>query len=191
MRCLVFSWCLAIRRSGPATLDNEWQSQLLTSPLETNDFPSHLTPSLGPVKPRETSYLQMSKFYSESYSAGVGRVLVAARDISPGQTVLQETCLVATPDGLPVCLGCLGPLASHRQLECARCLWPVCRWELWEIFPGLISGHAREECQAAPEHAQECRIFCQSKITPSTCGAISLWYSIVPIGKFTFGSFSQ
>ena len=71
----------------------------------------------------------MSRLYTESFSAGVGRVLVAARDISPGQTVLQDDCLVATPDGLPVCLGCLGalPLPLHRQVQCAGCQWPLCR----------------------------------------------------------------
>ena len=116
----------------------------------------------------------MSKLYEESYSPGVGRVLVAAQDISPGQTVLQDDCLVATPDGLPVCLGCLAPLAAPhlQQVECARCLWPLCS----------------EECGASPDHAAECQIFCNSQMTPKTCGAISLWYSIVPLGKFRFAS---
>ena len=72
---------------------------------------------------------QMSKLFTESSRPGVGRVLVASQDISPGQTVLQDDCLVAMPDGLPVCLGCLGPLPllPHLQVECHSCQWPLCR----------------------------------------------------------------
>ena len=47
-----------------------------------------------------------------SAKAGIGRVLVATQDISPGMVVVEDTALVETPDGFPVCLGCLASLTS-------------------------------------------------------------------------------
>ena len=46
--------------------------------------------------------------------AGYGRVLVAARDISPWELVLEDTCLVVTPCDVPVCLVCLGEVTSSQ-----------------------------------------------------------------------------
>ena len=155
---------------------SDCQSQLLTSPLETNDFPSHLTTETetDTASPSPCEIFQMTKLYSESQVAGVGRVLVATQDIPSGQTVLEDSCLVAGPDGLAVCLGCLAPLPPlHLQVACGRCLWPLCS----------------EQCQTSPDHLQECEVFSSSQITPKTCGAISLWYSIVPLGMLRFGSF--
>ena len=71
----------------------------------------------------------MSPLYQESSRPGVGRVLEAARDVSPGQPVLQEECLVSGPDGLPVCLGCLAPLGP-AVVPCERCSWPMCRCDI-------------------------------------------------------------
>ena len=81
----------------------------------------------------------MSQLYEESYRPGVGRVLVAGQDIAAGQTVLQDHCLVATPDGLPVCLGCLAVLPPHHQVECPRCQWPLCRSTQQKYF--ILSSH--------------------------------------------------
>ena len=68
----------------------------------------------------------MSVLCSESHLDHVGRILVASRDITAGETVLQDNCLVAAPDGLPVCLGCLRPLGGEVY-NCERCGWPLCR----------------------------------------------------------------
>ena len=68
----------------------------------------------------------MAHLYKESYTQAKGRLLVAAEDISAGETVLQDECLVSGPDGLPVCLGCLGPL-GQAVFPCEVCSWPLCR----------------------------------------------------------------
>ena len=45
---------------------------------------------------------------------GMGRVLVAARDILPWELVIDDTCLVLAPNNYPVCLGCLGEVAISQ-----------------------------------------------------------------------------
>ena len=46
---------------------------------------------------------------------GCGRVLMAARDLAPWELVLEDTCLVVTPCDTPVCLVCLGEVASDMS----------------------------------------------------------------------------
>lgn len=112
----------------------------------------------------------MSRFWKESYCKEKGRILVASTDIEAGEVVLEDNCIVAAPDGVPVCLKCLGSLPLDNvyvSYECAECHWPVCS----------------ETCvnSVSEDHLPECEILSKSKITPQTCGSVKLWYSIVPL----------
>ena len=53
-----------------------------------------------------------SAMYNIETVEGMGRVLVAARDIHPWELVIDDTCLVLAPNNYPVCLGCLGEVLS-------------------------------------------------------------------------------
>ena len=107
----------------------------------------------------------MVKLWRESHCLGKGRIVVAAGDISAGDTVLEDECLVAAPDGVPVCLGCLAalPAAGDNAPGCTGCQWPMCS----------------DTCAItrSPEHAAECQIFSGAKVKPDS----RLWYSIVPL----------
>lgn len=78
---------------------------------------------------------------------GYGRVLVAARDISAWQLVIEDSCLVTTPNDVPVCLGCLAGLSDHSSSECGGCGWPMCS----------------RECHHGEE---ECRLFSENGVSP-------------------------
>ena len=54
-----------------------------------------------------------------SYDEKVGRLLVATQDIEPEEIVLEDTCLIAAPDGFPACLGCLGGVDG--RYSCPSC----------------------------------------------------------------------
>ena len=86
-------------------------------------------------------------------SPGVGRHLVATRDIGPGEVILEEAPITGGPRQYtaPVCLGCHAP-ASLSGPRCAQCQWPVCG-------PG---------CEARPLHEVECRIFSEAGIKPTS-----------------------
>ena len=88
--------------------------------------------------------------WSISHKAGIGRVLVATQDISADTVVIVDTALVETPDGFPVCLGCLSSLSS-LSIPCPGCGWRVCGGE----------------CARAEQHQEECRIFRERKIVPT------------------------
>ena len=92
----------------------------------------------------------MSDPWSISHKAGIGRVLVARQDISPDMVVVEDTALVETPDGFPVCLGCLASLDSS-SVPCPGCGWRVCN----------------RECAQAEVHREECKIFGGKKVVPS------------------------
>ena len=91
-----------------------------------------------------------NEVWAISAKAGIGRVLVATQDISPGMVVVEDTALVETPDGFPVCLGCLASLTSS-SLPCPGCGWRVCN----------------TACAQAEDHREECRLFSEKKIVPS------------------------
>ena len=61
-----------------------------------------------PTNETELSDNNNSKMYNIETVEGMGRVLVAARDIQPWELVIDDTCLVLAPNNYPVCLGCLG-----------------------------------------------------------------------------------
>ena len=85
-----------------------------------------------------------------SHMTGIGRVLLASQDISPDMVVVEDTALVETPDGFPVCLGCLG------SLECSSVACPRCGWKVCSI-----------DCADAEVHREECKIFRDAKVVPS------------------------
>ena len=60
---------------------------------------------------------------------GVGRMLVAARDLLPGQLVYSEEPLVVGPnqESGPICLGCMAAL--DLSYVCEGCGYPMCDWE--------------------------------------------------------------
>jgi len=74
-----------------------------------------------------------------------GRVLVATRDIKPGEVVLKEAPLIKGPSQItgPVCVGCLQAVEQKTSKECTRCGWPVCK-----------AG----KCQDSKTHLPECQL---------------------------------
>ena len=75
--------------------------------------------------------------YKEGEVEGVGAVLVCQEEVGVGEEVLGDRALVAAPDGVPVCLGCLGPLAQGQALPCPGCSWPLCRSPMHHVSPPL------------------------------------------------------
>jgi len=77
------------------------------------------------------------------YKPGVGRVMVAARDIDQGEMIFSEEALVKGPNHTittPHCLECLKEL--EEGVVCSDCGWPVCN----------------AECSAGPNHQIECKV---------------------------------
>ena len=105
----------------------------------------------------------MARLWRESHCDEKGRIVQAAGNISAGDIVLEDECLVAAPDGVPVCLACLGPLPGDGGHGCGGCGWPMCSDKCAE--------------SRSPEHVAECEIFCSAKTKPDS----RLWYSIVPL----------
>ena len=77
-----------------------------------------------------------------------GRHMVASRDISAGETVMEDFPLTFGPMVTSAvggqCLGCYRPLPQGRRPSCPRCGWPVCSLQ----------------CADSPAHRDgECRVF--------------------------------
>ena len=99
------------------------------------------------------------------YKEGVGRIITASRDIEIGEIVLQDTAILAVPDGFPVCLGCLGKVdGSYR---CKNCGCPLCR----------------EECPDILSHESECDIFAKAEVFPTKidCSAPHGLYAVLAV----------
>jgi len=82
------------------------------------------------------------------FKPGVGRVMVAARDIDQGELIFTETSLVRGPNHTlttPHCLDCLKEIGE--ECRCTECGWPVCN----------------EECQTGENHSIECKTLAESK----------------------------
>ena len=77
---------------------------------------------------------------------GVGRCLVAARDIPALEEILVDQPALVAPyyDPQPLCLECLRK--TDGTVSCASCGLPLC---------------GREECEAGPAHRLECEYFTQ------------------------------
>ena len=82
------------------------------------------------------------------YKPGVGRLLVAARDIDPGELIFTEECFAMGPNHTLTgnnCLECLKEITDGRT--CPLCGWPVCC----------------EECQVGPNHSVECAVLAANR----------------------------
>ncbi|XP_059048734.1 SET domain-containing protein SmydA-8 [Achroia grisella] len=95
--------------------------------------------------------------YEVRTSGELGRYLVAARDLAPGDLVLTERPLVFGPKAMQnaeasmPCVGCYKPVSTEVGERCFRCGWPVCSGNC----PGLKDPrHHGVECHilsARPE----------------------------------------
>ena len=59
----------------------------------------------------------------------VGRFMVAARDLRPGDVILKERPVVVGPNLLassPLCLGCHKPIVAGAFWPCKQCKLPFC-----------------------------------------------------------------
>jgi len=89
--------------------------------------------------------------YTIKKSDYVGRYIVAARDIQPGEVIFTDQAACIGPDNSskPLCLGCFRKVSGIYK--CPRCHWPMCQ----------------PSCTASPYHIEECQLFMKrgAKIT--------------------------
>jgi len=100
-----------------------------------------------------TNHRKVCSPFKIAQKSGVGRHLVATRDIQPGEVIFEEVPVTAGPKQYtpPVCLGC-HKLVSLTGYRCSKCEWPMCD----------------EKCEKRPIHRGECSIFAQSKLKPTS-----------------------
>ena len=81
------------------------------------------------------------------YRPEVGRYMVAARDIEPGEVIFAEEALAIGPshDSQPCCLDCMKP--ATPGYVCPKCGLPVCE----------------EMCALGEEHSKECPFLARQK----------------------------
>lgn len=91
---------------------------------------------------------------------GVGRYLVATRDIKPKELILRDKPFGLSPvqDSEPVCLQCFRLLAEKALFLC-ECGFPMCN----------------EECSLGERHIIECNIYKSAKVKMAT----SLEYQLI------------
>ena len=80
------------------------------------------------------------------YKPGVGRLLVAARDIDQGELIFTESCFAQGPNHNltnKTCLECL----KETDNVCDKCGWPICD----------------ETCATGPSHSIECPTLTQCR----------------------------
>ena len=82
--------------------------------------------------------------WSVVWREGVGRCLVAARDIVHCEEILVDTPAMVAPyyDPQPMCLECL--VRTDGQETCDQCGLPLCH---------------EQQCRAGPQHQQECQFW--------------------------------
>ncbi|XP_023941136.2 SET domain-containing protein SmydA-8 [Bicyclus anynana] len=98
-----------------------------------------------------------SQIFEIQKSEELGRYLVAARDLAPGEVVITELPLVFgpkamfDPEATMPCVGCYKPVFTDVGERCSRCGWPMCSGNC----PGLTDPrHHGMECDilsARPE----------------------------------------
>ena len=86
--------------------------------------------------------------YKIEYMEGVGRIVVAVRDIIAGEVVLTETSLVSGPGCKtpPVCVECLSDWSGESV--CCACGWPVCG----------------DKCGLGERHQVECNVLARCPV---------------------------
>ena len=55
------------------------------------------------------------------YRTDVGRILIASRDIRPGELAILDRAAAVLPENRPMCLGCLVPFKSETFASCVTC----------------------------------------------------------------------
>merc|ERR1719495_426769 len=86
--------------------------------------------------------------FSVGEKEGVGRLLVAARDIDKGELIFTEKALASGPNhslNQEHCLDCLKVIEDKNR--CTECGWPVCN----------------VECQMGENHSLECLTLKQNR----------------------------
>ena len=117
----------------------------------------------GEIKPKDVKRQQKNENNNEGKEArgagalweeaclpGVGRVLLAARDIAPWERVLEDRAVVVAPTDCRVCLGCLVKLGRGEGVPCLGCDWPLCK----------------DKCGLEGVHKEECRVLREAKMKP-------------------------
>ena len=105
------------------------------------------------------------RLWEPDYKDGVGRTIKATRDIKIGEIVLEDSALLAVPDGFPVCLGCLGRVDG--SFLCAGCGCPLCS----------------DDCGEISNHVTECELLANNKVIPPgmDCGASHGLYAVLAV----------
>ncbi|XP_023336984.1 uncharacterized protein LOC111708000 [Eurytemora carolleeae] len=86
--------------------------------------------------------------FSVRQKEGVGRLLVAARDIEKGELIFTEQALACGPNHTlqaDHCLDCMKPIEDKNR--CSACGWPVCN----------------TECESGPNHGIECSLLAENR----------------------------
>jgi len=128
--------------------------------------PNSSTPPDGlPSCPEHLSSKQVdgvSLPFTVLYQEGVGRYVVASRDIKANEVILEDTPAVLGPnyETEAVCLECLGRVDG--TILCHHCNLPLCS----------------EACRDGPRHRPECRVFSklEKKVAVSTFGPDTIAY---------------
>ena len=83
----------------------------------------HLTGQACSQYPDRPVRMQAGQLWEPDFQEGVGRTIKAARDIQIGEIVLEDSALLAVPDGSPVCLGCLGRVDGSFLVQAVGVLY--------------------------------------------------------------------
>ena len=125
----------------------------------------HLTGQAWSQYPDRPVRMQAGQLWEPDFQEGVGRTIKAARDIQIGEIVLEDSALLAVPDGFPVCLGCLGRVDG--SFLCAGCGCPLCS----------------DDCAGMSAHKAECELLAINKVIPAgiDCGAPHGLYAVLAV----------
>lgn len=86
--------------------------------------------------------------FSVRQKEGVGRLLIAARDIDKGELIFTEKSLACGPNHTLTaehCLDCLKP--TEDNYRCSKCGWPVCN----------------SSCEEGENHSIECSVLSENR----------------------------
>ena len=109
--------------------------------------------------------MQAGQLWEPDYQEGVGRTIKATRDIKIGEIVLEDSALLAVPDGFPVCLGCLDRVDG--SCLCPGCGCPLCG----------------DQCDEISAHEAECELLSKNKVIPASidCSAPHGLYAVLAV----------
>ena len=113
--------CPGLERETEKLTDCEFchEASFCSEALEIGALSAHRPPGLNRCLP-----------YRVSHRNGIGRILVANRDIRPGELAILDRAAAVLPENQPVCLGCLIPIkpeAFPTSVKCPECSLPFCK----------------------------------------------------------------